>query len=158
MVVHGRSTGLIGRDREIETLQALVEGGERLVMMTGPGGVGKTSLAHHIEKQWVRDGGIAWLVRCERWNEPESLHDFVADQIGGGPGDAAAQISARFAGGDGLLVLDNLEHLIAAGPAIAALVHMDERVRIVGTSCKPYECAASGSSPSPRSAQPQLSC
>ena len=125
---------LLGRERDLDVLDGLLADGERLITLTGPGGVGKTSLSRRLQQGWVTDGGTAWFVRCEQWQDPASLLDFVADQIGGGAGDAATQISSRFADGDALLVLDNLEHLVAAGGAIAALVAMDERIRILCTS------------------------
>lgn len=125
---------LVGRGRDIEVLDGLLADGERLITLTGPGGVGKTSLSRRVQHAWTAEGGVAWFVPCEQWEDPASLLEFVADQIGGGAGDAATQISSRFAAGDALLVLDNLEHLVAAGRSIAALVEMDERIRIVCTS------------------------
>ena len=127
-------TPLVGRDAALLSLEALLADGERLVTLAGPGGVGKTSLARQLEHRWVGEGGTAWFVACEGWNDPDSLLDFVADQLGGGPGDAAMQIAARFADGVSLLILDNVEQLVAAGPTIAALVAADERVRVVCTS------------------------
>ncbi len=128
---------LVGRERDVELLDGLLADGERLITLTGPGGVGKTSLSRRLQQGWVAEGGTAWFVPCEQWEDPSSLLEFVADQIGGGagsPGGAATQISSRFVAGDALLVLDNLEHLVAAGASIGALVAMDERIRIVCTS------------------------
>ena len=125
---------LIGRERDLEVVEGLLADGERLITLTGPGGVGKTSLSRRVQQGWVAEGGAAWFVACEQWEDPSSLLEFVADQIGGGAGDAATQISSRFATGDALLVLDNLEHLVVAGASIATLVAMDERIRIVCTS------------------------
>src|SRR5947209_1107575 len=47
-----RATPLIGRERELDLLQALVQSGEvQLVTLTGPGGVGKTRLAIELLHQ-----------------------------------------------------------------------------------------------------------
>ena len=125
---------LIGRDDDASEIEQALFDGHRLVTLTGPGGVGKTALAHVVEQRWVDSGASAWFVDCDRWSDPARLLDLIADSIGGGTGDSHEQIAALFIDGDGLLVLDNLEHLVDAGPAIAALVERDERIRIVVTS------------------------
>lgn len=125
---------LVGRDGLVESLEQSLDDGHRFITLTGPGGVGKTSMALLLQRRWVAAGGQCWFVACERWGEAATLLGHVADTLGGGAGDAGEQIVGGFAGGDGLLVLDNLEHLVAAGPAIAALVASDERVRVIVTS------------------------
>src|SRR3954447_5165206 len=97
-------TSLVGRDAALLSLETLLADHQRLLTLAGPGGVGKTSLAHELERRWVAEGGNAWFVACERWSEADSLLEFVADQIGGGPGDPTVQIAARFADGVSLLI------------------------------------------------------
>ena len=56
------ATTLIGRDGDLERLRALLAG-SRVVSIVGPGGLGKTRLAHAI----ARDGGRAGRSTSSSW-------------------------------------------------------------------------------------------
>lgn len=128
-----------GRAREIAELAALLERGERLVTVLGPGGVGKTRLALELART-----SAAGVVRCDL-TEARAPRDLVAAacralEIRLGPGasdaDALGQLGRVLAArGSTLLLLDNLEPIAAAAaPAIAHLVEAAPRLRVLATS------------------------
>jgi non-specific serine/threonine protein kinase len=119
-------TGLIGREQEAARLRALVlDRGARLVTLTGPGGVGKTRLAVQVAADL--DAGFDEVAFIEF--APVRDHDRVAARIsealgvvetaGQSPGAALVRaLGARTL----LLVLDNFEHVVAAGPVLVDLL------------------------------------
>jgi predicted ATPase/DNA-binding CsgD family transcriptional regulator len=119
-------TGLIGRDQEAARLRALVlDRGARLVTLTGPGGVGKTRLAVQVAADL--DAGFDEVAFIEF--APVRDHDRVAARIaealgvvetaGQSPGAALVRaLELRPL----LLVLDNFEHVVAAGPMLVDLL------------------------------------
>lgn len=139
---------LMGREDDVERVRdALLTEGERLVTLTGRGGVGKTSLALVAATGLLDEnpGGV-WLVRLATATQPEELLPAVAFAIGS-EGDMAASpleaVVARLRGrGPTLLVLDNLEHLLGAGPVIAALLEGLPELRVLVTSQAPLRLAA----------------
>ncbi|MBL9022188.1 MAG: tetratricopeptide repeat protein [Myxococcales bacterium] len=48
-------TTFVGRERDLEALEALVTSGERLITLLGPGGAGKTRLARQIGARLLKD-------------------------------------------------------------------------------------------------------
>jgi predicted ATPase len=128
----------IGRAREREQLVArLTE--HRLVTLTGPGGAGKTRLA--LEVAAGDERGQAWFVELAPVRPGPGVGGAVAEAVGAHdvPGSAAtaplARAVARLAGEQGLLVLDNCEHVLDDAAAVAAAVLRDcAGVRILATS------------------------
>ena len=91
-------------------------GGHRLVTAVGPGGIGKSRLAISVADEVAaqrRDG--AWFVDLVRVTDPAAVVAAVAEavgvseQLGASPESALVASLARR---DGLLVLDNCEHLV----------------------------------------------
>ena len=139
---------LVGRQDDLERVRAaLVDEGERLVTLTGRGGVGKTSLALMVATSLLDEhpGGV-WLTRLASVTSLEEVLPAVASAIGaegdvsGSPLDAVVnRLRAR---GPTLVVLDNLEHLVGAAPALATLLDALPELRMLITSQAPLRLAA----------------
>ena len=120
-------TPLIGRSDEITWITDLLgDDVVRLVTLTGPGGVGKTrlalQLATDISAQFA-DG--AAFVSLAPVRDPDLVIPAIAatlglHDIGGTP--VAERLIAFLRHRDLLLVLDNVEQLLAAGPIIVDLL------------------------------------
>src|SRR5271156_137463 len=131
-------TPLIGRSVAEQTLQDLVSA-YRIVTLTGPGGIGKTTLALAVARR-VRgefaDGG--WLVELGSLSDADLVPSAVAGVLRLGlasnnivPDSVAHVIGDRKL----LLVLDNCEHLIGATANLAeTLVVLCPNITILVTS------------------------
>jgi predicted ATPase/class 3 adenylate cyclase len=125
---------LLGRERELDEIRALVAGGARLVTLTGAGGSGKTRLALQAAGDLADDfpEGV-FFVPLAPLQEASAVRAAVAEVVGLRPDDDLA--SSR-----SLLVLDNLEHLSGVDEAVADLL-VGETV-VVATSRAPLRLAA----------------
>ena len=109
-------TPLIGRRAEIAELVAALDD-ERLVTLTGSGGVGKTRLALAVGAELVGDfpGGV-WFVELAGTRGTGSVGRATLKALGvpETPGVAPAEVAAveLGEGGRSLVILDNCEHLI----------------------------------------------
>ena len=136
-----RLTSFVGRDRELETLERLLDDAT-LVTLTGPGGAGKTRLALETARRRASsfaDG--AWLVRLEGIEDPELVLDAIAGTcslVESPQTTPIERLQAFLAGRSILLVLDNFEHLMPAAARIHALLeHAGPEVRFMVTSRAP---------------------
>ncbi|WP_241683707.1 BTAD domain-containing putative transcriptional regulator [Actinomadura sp. J1-007] len=144
------ASGLIGRDEAVAEIgDRLAE--ERLVTLTGPGGVGKTRLALATAAGLAGDAfpdGV-WLVELAAFERsatavPEAvahvldLRDDPGDDGSGGPSGPAGRLADALAGRRLLLVLDNCEHLIDEAADLAGrLLGAAPGLRILATSREP---------------------
>jgi predicted ATPase/DNA-binding winged helix-turn-helix (wHTH) protein len=147
-ILAGRGAGLsplIGRDDDLQQVVDLLRTA-RLVSLTGPGGVGKTSLGLQASRQCAhqfRDG--AWLVELSALNDPAIAASQIAATLGLGLGKThnPLQTLARLIRDkDMLLLLDNCEHLVAAcGEICETLLSVAPRLKIVVTTRQALSCA-----------------
>jgi predicted ATPase/class 3 adenylate cyclase len=131
------SIPLVGRERELEELVAMLSNGTRLLTLTGPGGTGKTRLALQVAAELVgrMHDGVFW-VSLAGLTDPELLPSEVAQTIGA-PDDLTGFLRGR----ELLLLLDNFEHVLEAAPAVSAVLGACARVRVLVTSRAPLHVA-----------------
>jgi predicted ATPase/class 3 adenylate cyclase len=110
---------LIGREREVAELQALVRQGVRMVTLTGAGGSGKTRLALQVAAELTDDfvDGVFW-VPLQALTDPALVLPTVASRLGA-EADLAEHVDEKRM----LLLLDNLEQLLPeAAPPLSELL------------------------------------
>ncbi|GAB7038322.1 MULTISPECIES: AfsR/SARP family transcriptional regulator [Catenuloplanes] len=126
-------TSFVGRERELAAAGRLL-GAHRLVTVTGVGGVGKTRLAAEVAGR----ARTAWLVELAALEQPDLLADAVGDALGLPSHPARPRtglVLDHLRAVDGLLVLDNCEHLTdAAAGFAAALLAACPGMRVLATS------------------------
>ncbi len=131
-------TRLVGRAPAVQRIRDLVSA-YRLVTLTGPGGIGKTSLALKVARRIIGDfpdGG--WLVELAPLSDPGHVLSAVVHALGIklSDGELSAEVVARAARDKQLLlVLDNCEHVIDAVADLAeTFLRLCPHVSIVATS------------------------
>lgn len=129
---------LLGRDADIDTLcQRLMHHPGRLITLTGPPGIGKTSLAlavTHARAPFHADGAcVVWLGAVER---VELVAPAIASALGlvESSQPPAARLVAHLRRRELLLVIDNFEQVMAAAPLVAELLAACPSLRILITS------------------------
>lgn len=133
-------TDLLGRDTEVKELCAWFEANEaRVIVLTGTAGVGKSALALHVAHRLSTDfAGDILFVRLADIKDPELIEPTVARRLDVSPTGAAEDVRNRFLARlrerPFLLILDNLEHLLAARPALASLLEACPDLRLFVTS------------------------
>jgi len=126
-------TPLLGREAAVAEATALLEReGVRLLTLTGPGGVGKTRLAIRLAEVVAdRHPGGVHFVDLSALADPALFLSTLARalDVRGAPRDA---LIAALRGRRVLLVLDNMEQVAAAGPALAdVFAHCPEPTALV---------------------------
>ena len=132
-------TSFVGREIEIDAIAELTgRAGVRLVTLTGPGGVGKTRLAIRVTEQIAPEfpDGV-WFVPLAAVPSAELVAASVAQvlEVELTGDEAIEQEIARFIGGKrALVIMDNLEHLLACGAFIVDLLGACPRLTVLATS------------------------
>jgi predicted ATPase/class 3 adenylate cyclase/DNA-binding CsgD family transcriptional regulator len=138
-------TSFVGRGIQIADVRHILTE-NRLVTLTGAGGVGKTRLAVQVAGQLAGefDGGV-WYVDLAPITNPDLVPVAVARALGlpDQPGRSTMDTLLRFIGDRHLLVvLDNCEHLLAASAAlILALLSDSPNLVLLATSREPIGVA-----------------
>jgi predicted ATPase/transcriptional regulator with XRE-family HTH domain len=138
---------LIGRDEAITAVRrALAQDGSRWITLTGPGGVGKTSLALHVAAHIAHDPDQADAFKHGVvFVDLSPIRD--SSQVAGAIGSAVATLDGgaqaatsfealadRLAERAMLLVLDNFEQVSEAALQVARFVQARPQVKVLVTS------------------------
>jgi predicted ATPase len=137
-------TPLIGREAELDDVLELLDA-TRLLTLTGAGGSGKTRLALQAAAELVddyRDG--VWWVSLAALRDPALVEPTIAQAVGARDGLAEHLCAKQM-----LLLLDNFEHLLQAGPQIATLLVEAPDLRVLVTSRERLALAAEQEYPVP---------
>ncbi|HET7691094.1 MAG TPA: helix-turn-helix domain-containing protein [Nocardioidaceae bacterium] len=139
-------TQLHGRSDDLVTLTDLVRSGERLVTLTGPGGVGKTRLVAALSDVLGDDyaDGVV-QVSLAPVLDASAVLPTVGRALGltGADGEGAYDVvAAHLQDLQVLLVLDNLEHLLSAAPHVGRLVASCPGLAVLVTSRSPLRVRA----------------
>ncbi len=138
-------TPLVGRAAEVREIAAILTGEQRLVTVTGLGGIGKTRVALAVAERLVDElaDGAFLVDLAER-----AVSDGVLEAIGGVLGARGGEsVAAMLAGREVLIVLDNFEHVLDAAPAVGTVLADAPRLRVLVTSQAPLRLPGKRSIP-----------
>ncbi|MGN9814718.1 ATP-binding protein [Streptomyces sp. SD11] len=137
---------LLGRDEDIAAVGRLL-GESRAVSVVGPGGLGKTRLAHAVSRR--AEQRVVYFVPLAGVTADEDVAAEVASALGSGegrhgalaaraPADPVSGILGALGSGPALLVLDNCEQVVrGAADLVHALVSSSKDLRVLVTSRAP---------------------
>jgi predicted ATPase/class 3 adenylate cyclase/Tfp pilus assembly protein PilF len=132
-------TPLVGREHEIEAVrQLLLKPEARLITLTGPGGIGKTSLSLQVAASLLDEfaHGV-FFVGLAAICDPELVFPTIAQTLGLRENrskplreNAIDYLCDKHV----LLVLDNFEQVVAAAPIVSDLLTACAHLKILATS------------------------
>lgn len=137
---------LLGRDEDITAVERLLRA-SRAVTVVGPGGLGKTRLAHAVSRR--AEQRAVYFVPLAGVTADEDVAAEVASALGAGegrpgamsghaPADPVSGILGVLGSGPALLVLDNCEQVVqGAADLVQALVSSSKDLRVLATSRAP---------------------
>ncbi len=132
---------LLGRDDDIAAVEGLLRV-SRAVTVVGPGGLGKTRLAHAVSRR--AEQRLVYFVPLAGVTEDADVAAEVASVLGAGAmngpasGDPVSGILGVLGSGPALLVLDNCEQVVrGAADLVQALISSSKDLRVLATSRSP---------------------
>ena len=144
---------LLGRDADLRTIEGLLASA-RVVSIVGPGGLGKTRLAHTVAR--AASLPVVHFLELVGVTDPEDLVGEVGSALGVRDSvsgrrtltaeqraDVRARIAQQLDQAPTLLVLDNCEHIVeAVADLVAFLVATTRELRVLTTTRAPLAIAA----------------
>ena len=123
------ASSFLGREPQLDEADLLLAGC-RLLTVSGPGGAGKTRFALElVSRQLLRfPNGVFW-VPLAALRDPALVVETIAQTVGARNGLAAYIGTRRM-----LVLVDNLEQVITAGPELSALLSACPHLSLVVTS------------------------
>jgi predicted ATPase/class 3 adenylate cyclase len=140
-------TPFLGREQQVGDVVALLGRVDvHLLTLVGPGGTGKTRLGLQVAAEVLDDfaDGV-YFVPLAPLSDPELVLPTIAMTIGlreEGSQPLAERLHAFLTTKQLLLVLDNVEHLAAAGPAVGELLGTSPGLKVLATSRVPLRLRA----------------
>ena len=153
------SSPLIGRERELDEIPVvLFDPDVRAVTLTGPGGTGKTRLSIELASRMgdLFSGGV-YFVELAPVSDAELVPQAIADvlEVQTSPGESVVEaLGDHLRDKHLLLVLDNFEQVTEAAPAVAQLLAMAKRLKVLVTSRNPLRIGGEHEVPIPPLALP----
>ena len=131
-------TSLVGREREAEALRQLLSSKVRLITITGPGGVGKTSLALHVAHS-VRDlyPDEVFIIPLSAISDPTLVVPTIAHELGLSESQNRVLFNTlkdHLGNRSVLLLLDNFEQIVSAAPLLTELLSSCVHLQLLVTS------------------------
>jgi predicted ATPase len=131
-------TSLVGREEAIGEVADLIGRGARLVTLTGPGGIGKTRLALAVgERLGDRFEAGAAFVPLAAVTDSALVLGGIGRAVGAdlaGTGSPLQALAERFGDDRWLLILDNLEQVVAVAGDLGELLARCPGVAMLATS------------------------
>jgi predicted ATPase/class 3 adenylate cyclase/Tfp pilus assembly protein PilF len=140
-------TPFLGREHEVQQIVDLLRRPEvRFLTLTGPGGTGKTRLALQAAADLLDDfaDGV-YFVPLASLADPDLVLATIATTLGmreEGDQPLVARFRDFLATKQLLLVLDNMEHLANAAPAVGELLSTSPGLKVLATSRMPLRLRA----------------
>jgi predicted ATPase/DNA-binding SARP family transcriptional activator len=146
-IVRRPPTSFVGRDDDVAGVLKRLRT-ERLVTLTGPGGVGKTRLAAETAAKLTVP---AWFAELAPVTDPAEVPYAVLDALGlrersiaprgaDMAGDPLDRLCGALNDRDAVLILDNCEHVIDDAATLAARLLSDcPKVKLLATSREPLQ-------------------
>jgi predicted ATPase/transcriptional regulator with XRE-family HTH domain/Tfp pilus assembly protein PilF len=146
-------TSFVGRLDEVDAVADLLLGGNRLVTLVGAPGIGKTrvaiAVAAKLDERLAHGASFVSLVTVADAADVPAAVAAALDVRTNDPADVEGLLAQHLRADERLLVLDNFEHVVAAGPFVARLLAAGPALRVLVTSREALHVAGESQYPVP---------